>query len=914
MEGVGGTALVGRAHEQQALRDVLAAARDGISGTLILRGETGIGKTALLNDVVDAASDLDVLRIEGVESEMSLGFAALHQLLHPLLDALSSLPTPQADALRAAFGMGDGVVADQFFVALATLTLLATAATRRGLVLVVDNAQWLDHESDSVLAFVARRLYADRIAFFVGLREPVERDLALQALPPLVVRGLESAAAIELMASVLDVGVDDDGRARVLADAQGNPLAIIELTRELQQSPPGSALLPQPLSLDRQLEGRFLRQVQELPPATQRLLLTAAADPTGDTALLWRAGRALDFDEDAAKEAEYADLVNFGSRVTFRHPLIREAIYHGATDSDRRQTHAALAEATDVERDPDRHAWHRAAATLVPDEDVAAELEAVAERARLQGGYASAAALLNRAAQLTPDATVRGLRFLQSAAADLTSGQLPRARETLQLSMPMLQDPFVSANARRLEAAIQFRLGTGTEAPTTMLRAATELHAYDPHLARETALEAMQLSVLFGKYASTRTIDIARAAETMPLPHGDAPTPSDLLLDGLATFFVAGGEVARPLLRRALDALIADPSARDFPRRLSFGMWAAFAAGDNDAMRMIGSEYVALGREGGALDHLPEALHYLGMLELRCGTLARAAQCFTEEGDLQAMQQVYASGNLGQMLVLAWRGDEAGTRAEARILAAMASERRLGWTDARVNAALATLELGLGNYRAATAAAAEGWQDDIALNMFTASDAIEAHARSGSPDIAHEYLTWLQNRAVGTNMPLELGLLARSRGLLADDATAEVDYQDAVNRLTESGGALHLARAQLVYGEWLRRQKRRRDAREQLRAALTGFNAMGADAFAERTRIELLATGETARKRVDDTRDDLTPQETQIATLAAAGATNPEIGAQLFISASTVEYHLRKVYRKLGISSRRALAGALAND
>ena len=915
METAGSAALVGRAREQHHLSRVLAEVRDGMSGTLILRGEAGIGKTALLDDVVATATDLDVLRVVGIESEMSLRFAALHQLLRPLLDDLVSLPPPQAEALRAAFGMGEGVAADHFFVGLATLTLLATAATRRGLVLVVDDAQWLDQDSEGVLAFVARRLYADRIALFVALRDPPERELAIETLPTLQLRGLEEPASLDLMATVLDAGVDDDDvRLRVLADAQGNPLAILELTRELTyHAPPGTALLPQPLPLDRRLEARFLRQVRELSEATQRLLLTAAAEPTGDGSLLWRAGDALDFDEDAAKEAEVADLISFGSPIRFRHPLIREAIYHGASDSDRRRTHSALADATEVTKDPDRHAWHRAAATLAPDEDVAAELELAAARAQQQGGYASTAALLARAAELTPDAARRGLRLLQSAASDLTAGQLGRAQATLGLSMPMLHDPWVAAQARRLEAAIQFRLGSGADAPSIMLQAATELHTLDPRLARETALEALQLSVLFGKYASTRARDVARVARTMPLPDGEVPTSADLLLDGLAAYFDAGPVEAAPALRRAVQALRDDAAARENPRHLSFGMWAAFASGDNDALRSIGNEYVALARAG-ALDHLPEALHYIGMLELRAGSLARADACFTEEGDIQQMHAVYDSGNLGRMMVHAWRGNEAAARASGSELAAMAEERRLGWTAARVQAALATLELGLGNYQAAASPSADGWRDDIAIDVIVAADAVEAHARSGTPVHAAEYLACLHDRAAATDMPLERGLLARSRALMSDDADAQIHYEDAITCLTKSGGAFHLARTQLVFGEWLRRRKRRRDAREVLRAAHEAFDALGATAFAERARIELLATGETARRRVDETRDDLTPQESQIAGLAAAGATNPEIATQLFISASTVEYHLRKVYRKLGITSRRALTHAIPGN
>jgi DNA-binding CsgD family transcriptional regulator len=521
--------------------------------------------------------------------------------------------------------------------------------------------------------------------------------------------------------------------------------------------------------------------------------------------------------------------------------------------------------------------------------------------------------LLARAAELTPDASRRGVRMLQAAAADFTGGQVPRAQAALEQALPMLHDPFVSAQARRLEGAIQYRLGMNAHSPSTLLQAAIELYAFDVRLARETALEALQMAVLFGAFATHRTRDVARAAKHMPLPPGLAPTSSDLLLEGLAEYFSSGPVTAAPALRRAVDAVVADPAARELPRRLSFGIYAAFALGDNDALRTLGAEYVALARRD-ALDDLPEALHYLGTLELRNGTLLRADSHFTEEGNFQMMSvygRVYGPQDVGRLMVLAWRGVEAPARAWASMLASMADERQYGWTAARVDAALATLELGLGNYAAATGGASDGWQDDIAINCIVAADVIEAHVRSGTPERTGEYIACLEERAAATNMQLELGLLARSRALLSDGEDAEPLYREAITCLTQNGGLFHVARAQLLYGEWLRRKRRRTDAREQLRAAHQTFNALSVAAFAERARIELRATGETARKRTHDTRDDLTPQETQVATIAASGATNSEIAAQMFISANTVDYHLRKVYRKLGITSRRALATAM---
>jgi DNA-binding CsgD family transcriptional regulator len=888
------------------MREVLTSVRAGMSGALVVRGEPGIGKTALLDDIVACADEFDVLRIVGIESEMSLGFAALHQLVRPLQDGIGALPDAQADALRAALGMGGGAP-EPFRVALATLTLLSTRAMERGLVIVVDDAHWLDFESERVIGFVGRRLHADRIALFIAIREPVEHEFAIEGLPSFRLEGLTDDAALELMSTVVDDSVDELARDRVIGDARGNPLAIVEMIRELaDRASPGAALQPQPVRLDKHLQALFLRQVHGLPPATRRLLLTAAADPTGDAVLLWRAGHLLDFDEDAAKAAEAADLISFGPPISFRHPLIRGAVYHGAADSERRLVHAALADAIG-EDDPDRCAWHRAAATLAPDEEVAAELEATAARASLQGGFFASAALLRRAAELTPDATSRGLRLVQAAASDFTAGQYRQAHETLDEARPLLREPFVRAQTRRLEGAVDFMLGTEANAPALLLQSAFETYEVQARLARETVLDALRMSVYFGEYASAGPRDVAIAAKKMPLPPGESPSSKDLTLDALAELYLSGPRVAAPLLRNAMIEFQANRSLRKDPGSFWPGIWVAFGLSDHVRLRVLTDEFLTVARSG-ALASLQEALQYRGLTELMVGTLPRAAVYFAEEHRVQQLLHNNPSGGYDQLLALAWRGNEAEARASASKQQTTAHERSAGFESTRVGWSLAILDLGLGNYEAAAVNVAPGgWMYDIAMNMLTAADAVEAHVRNGAPDHAEDFVSFLEERSAATEAPIDLGLLARSRALLSPDRDAEACYTEAIIQLSQGAGPLHVARARLVYGEWLRRQRRRRDAREQLRTAFETFSEMAADAFAERARKELLATGETARKRVDETRHDLTPQEAQIAALAAAGATNHEIASRLFVSPGTVDFHLRKVYRKLGISSRKEL-------
>ena len=912
--------LVGRESESDEIASVLASVRSGLSGVLVLSGEAGVGKTALLDAAATAAVDLDVVRIVGIESEIELGFAALHQLLSRFLGDVDALPSQQARALRTAFGLDEEASADRFLVGLAALTLLTDAATRRGILIVVDDAQWLDDETANVLGFVARRLYADRIGLLVAMHDTGERHLAFDGLPSITLDALSEDASIDLLESAAGGSFAEQVRTRILAEAAGNPLALLELSRELSQHQlAGLEALPQPLAVDERLEARFLRQVHALPADTQQLLLVVAAEPTGDPTLVRRAGRQLGLDEDAILPAEAEHLVSVGPPIRFRHSLIRSAIYHGATDVARRRAHEALAAATDVERDPDRRAWHRAEAARFPDEQLASELEDAAARARRHGGHAASASLLERAAQLTPEPGRRAIRYLVAAAADLVSGSSARAYANFSLALPDLDDPAIVAQARRLEAAILFvdaspgaeeragELGRRHEIIAMMLDAAVALGPLDIRLARETVLDVLPMAQWFGQPPPTSVGDVARVAKSLQLPSEIAPTSVDLLLDALAELFGAGYRAAAPLLRKGLAAIRADPDVRESPGRMGAGCWAAFALSDDDAVQALAGECAAISRERGAFRFLPEALNYLGQSELRVGSLTDADEYFTEEKDLQALLRRKGPAEAHKLIVSAWRGREEEVRAAAPAGARDARVAGVGYMVGLFEYAMVILELSLGNYQAASATAHPEFHADVSLGAFHAADAIEAHARGGDRDVAEAMLAWLSERAVANESALDLGLLARSRALLVDDSEAEDHFQESIARLESSGGMLHLARARLLYGEWLRRQKRRRDAREQLAAALETFEAMGAEIFSERARVELLATGATARKRVDETRDDLTPQEEQIARLAAGGATNPEIAARLFISASTVDYHLRKVYRKLDIKSRREL-------
>jgi DNA-binding CsgD family transcriptional regulator len=908
--------LFDRGPEKEALDRVLTGVREGLSGALVVRGEAGIGKTALLEYAVGAAADMQVARAVGIESEMELGFAALHQLLVPFLGRLERLPAPQREALGSAFGLAEGVAADLFLVGLAALTLLADAATKRPLLCVVDDGQWLDLASAGVLGFVARRLFADRIAILFGVREPAERRVTFEGLSDLRLGGMPDHDARELLSSVATGPLDRRTGDRIIREARGNPLALVELGGELAAGARlGDSSLEKPLPLGSKLEERFLRNVRGLPADTMTLLLVAAADPSGDHALLWRAAERLGIGPEAADLPDVARLVVFEPQVAFRHPLIRSAVYHGASSRARRRVHEALAAASDPRLDADRRAWHLALAAAGPDEEIAAELERSADRARGRGGWASGAAFLERSAALTPDPRRRAKRALAAAQAKLVAGDPVTARALLEQAVPWLDDRLAGARARRLEGEIRFGTGQLGESSSILLEAARGFEPLDLRLARDTLVEALEAASFAGRFATRAgVLDVVRAVPALRPDGKSGMTTADFLLGGFAARVEARHGEAAVLFRRAIASLRAIGDLRWF----GLGCFAASELLDDEARRSLASQWVKLARDQGALTSLPLALTFLGETEVRAGRFRSADRIHAEGREISA-----ATGNLGMtgqasppdLLVMAWRGRETEARSVAAAVMADQTARRVGVGVTYVNVQLTVLEIGLGNYQAALRCALSVTEEDSfyhGTNILP--QLVEAAIRSDEPQAAAAALDRLSERALASGAPWALGILARSRALLAERARAEGFYQQAIEHLERSDTAPDLARAHLLYGEWLRRQRRRRDARDQLRTAHEMFESMGADAFAERARVELLATGEHARKRSAETRDELTPQEHRIALLAADGASNQQIAAQLFISSSTVAYHLRKVFRKLHVTSRAQLAQALAGS
>ncbi|HEY1634750.1 MAG TPA: LuxR family transcriptional regulator [Acidimicrobiales bacterium] len=910
--------LLDRVEERKRLDGLLDAARQGLSGALVLRGEPGVGKTALLEYAVQSAPSMRMARVAGVESETSLGFAALHQLLVPFMAGVELLPPPQRQALGVAFGLVTGEAPDPFLVDLAVLTLLADAAVEQPLLVILDDAQWLDQESADVFGFVARRLYADRIVLLCAVRETIERDAPLPGLPDVHVGGLPDGEAHQLLSSVVRGSLDEGVGARIVAETGGNPLALLELPGELTPDQlAGWSPLPEPLPLGSPLEERFLRVLSTLPGETQTLLLLAAAEPSAAPVRLWRAAERLGIRQDAVAPAQAERLVGFGPPITFRHPLIRSAVYHGASVPERQRVHQALAETCDPELHPDRRAWHRASAAIAPDESVAAELEASADRARVRGGYAATAAFLERAAQLSPDERHQEDRLLAAAEAELTGGAPLRAQGLLDQVTPRPIDKRRRSHATRLKGAIRYALGQLEEAPSLLLRAARGLESFDLRLARDTMLEAMQAALYAGRLAVDVDLhDIARAALEMPTLPKAPPTVADLLLDGYATLLTSGHPAAVPVLREAVAALRADGlRIEDGLRWMMLGCLAAGELWDDEAQTALADRWVDIARDRGALTTLPVALNYQGWYRVQAGQLAAAEVCSAEENEIAAATGntgVVGSPGAGPLLCQVWRGQEAQARSTAEAITSESTDRGQGAGITHSLSAITLLDIGLAHYDAALVGAQDVFDEDlIYLGTLTLPDMVEAAARTDDRAAAWRGLGRLSERARASGSSWAVGVLARSRALVSNDADAEGLFSEAIDHLGHTTAAPDLARAHLVYGEWLRRQRRRRDAREQLRMAYDAFDSIGAESFAERARIELLATGERARKRSVDTRYELTAQEAQIARLASEGTSNPAIAARLFISPSTVEYHLKKVFRKLDVGSRLQLAPAL---
>jgi DNA-binding CsgD family transcriptional regulator len=909
--------LVGRSGDCGVLDDLVTAVRGGLSRSLVIVGEPGIGKTRLLRYTAQTAGGMRTVSIAGVESELQLGFAALHRMLLPFLDRISGLPAPQRDALGSAFGLAAGPPADRFLVGLSALTLLADVAAEQPLIWVVDDAQWLDRESLEVLGFVGRRLYTDRIGLLFGARAGSPGLTALDGLPTRHLSGLDPAAARALLAAAVTGSLSARTAARIIAETGGNPLALLEVARQLTPDQlAGRTPLPQRLPVGRRLQGHFLRQVTMLPAATGSLLLLAAAASSDDPGALWRAAALLDLGPDAAEPAVAQDIISLQPRVAFRHPLIRSAVYEGARSADRRRIHGAWASIAGRDGDPDQAAWHRAAATVVPDEAVAANLERSAARAERRGGYVAQATFLTRAAELTPDTRRRAVRLFAAAQAHLIAGDGALAEALLDRAAPQLPAAGMHVAAQRLRASIAVFFSRHKDAPALLLDTVAAVSPPDVPLIREMLFEAMQAALVARQYTTGTTPGVvAHAALQAPRDLDQPATVTDLLLDGFATRTAVGYPQAVPLLRAAVTALSTgeEPAPTDIPATI-LSWFAADDLWEDERRRAMFQRAEAVQRRHGALGALRIALAGLTTGEAWAGRPAEAEASYLEAAEISVSIGVPAPATTGVLLELrAWQGREQESRALAETTAQWGRQRGAAVLEMFALMGLTVLELGLGRYAEALSWGMRIYEDDPpGFGNRILPEIAEAGTRSGDHRAAHAAVGRLAERATASGTPWALGMLARSRAIVAGDAEAETFYRAALAHLAGTSVRTELARAHLLYGEWLRRQRRRRDARTHLRTARGMFDAMGAAAFARRTRAELLAVGDVPHQPAERAGPDLTAQEAQVCRLAATGATNAEIATHLFVTTSTVEYHLSKAFRKLSVTSRRQLAAALA--
>ena len=938
--------LRGRRAECAVLDQLIEAVRAGASRALVVRGEPGVGKTALLDYLAGRAHGCRVARAVGVQSEMELAFAALHQLCAPMLDRLERLPDPQRAALRTAFGISAGPPPDRFLIGLGVLSLLSDAAARRPLVCLVDDEQWLDRASAQVLAFVARRLEAESVGLVFAARAAADE---LAGLPELVVAGLRDGDARVLLDSVFAGPLDARVRDQIVAETRGNPLALLELPRGLTPAElaggfglPGA--LPSAGRLSGRLEETFRRQLDALPPEARRLVQLAASDPVGDPVLVWRAAERLGIGAGAQTPAAEAGLVEFGAQVRFRHPLVRSMAYRSASLPDRQEAHRALAEVTDPRADPDRRAWHRARAAPGPDDDVAEELERSAGRAQARGGMAAAAAFLERAALLTREPARRAQRLLAAARAQRAGGALDDALGLLVAVEAGPEDALRAAETEHLRGQIALDQRRGSDAVRLLLSAARRFEPLNPALARETHLEALWEAAMWtgraghpGHPGPADGVREAAAAASAAPPGPGPPRAVDVLLDALALRFTRGYAAAVPALTRALELVLALdveggeagrwllPSGGRISQIIALELW------DFDSWHALAARQARLARDAGALVHLQFALNYLARASLLAGDLAAAALMIEEEHLIAEATRNPPVSNTEVMLA-AWRGQEpaASGLIEAPVREAPVREAPVREAPVREAAAgglsrmegftayaSSVLHNGLGQYETARAAAWRAFESgQLGHGPLVVSELAEAAARTGDLAAVTTALHWLSGQTRVLSSDWALGTEARIRALLSAGQDADGCYRESIARLGRTRLRAQLARGHLLYGEWLRREQRRVDAREQLRTAQDMFGEMGMAAFASRAQHELLSTGETARKRTGETArkragglaaEALTAQEAQIARLARDGLSNPEIGTRLFISSRTVQYHLRNVFTKLGISSRNQL-------
>jgi DNA-binding CsgD family transcriptional regulator len=905
-------ALLGRAEERALLDGLLADVRGGQSAVLVIRGSAGSGKTALLHYCARQASGFRVARVCGVEAELELPFAAVHQLCTPMLGGLEALPEPQRTALGVALGLCAGEVPNRFLVALAVLSLLAVAAEDRPLLCLIDDAHWIDDASAEALGFVARRVLAESVAIVFAARNSVSTGW-LCGLPELPLEGLAEQDAHALLASAVPGRLDDRIRDRIVAETGGNPLALLELPRAMSAAElAGGFDLPAIGGLPEHMEKHYLRRFHALPEDTQRLVLLAAAEPAGDAALVWAAAHRLGIACGALVPAVEARLTEqCGEQIRFRHPLVRSAVYRGASQEARLGAHQALAEVTDPERDADRRAWHRAMAASGPCEEVAAELERAAECAQTRGGFAAAAAFLERAADLTPDPATRTGRALAAAEAKHRCGEAEAALQLLAQAEAGPLDDLARARVHLLRARTAFGSNRRREAPSLMLAAARELEPLNQRAARDTYLAALSTSLFAGRLAGeVNLLTVARAAREAP----SAPAyPQDLLLDGLALLITEGYPAGADHLKDAVRAFrTTSVPATEAMRWLWPAAHAAHDLWDDESWADLSARHACLVRDTGALYMLPTVLNAQICFQLFAGQLTTAASLVDE---VAALTDTTIVGHppYGAMTLAAFRGREADVAELVETVSTQARQRGEGMGFTLAEYAKSVLSNGLGRYREACESArmGAGQPRELALSNWCLPELVEAAIRSDQRALAEDARQRLRQVTAASPTDWALGIQARGDALVSVGDQAEGQYRRAIEHLGRTRMRAEHARAQLLFGEWLRREGRRVEARECLRNAYDMFAEMGMEAFAERARRERLATGETIRKRRAEASDDLTPQEAQIAQLARAGLTNPEIGGQLFLSPRTVEWHLKKIFTKLGINSRRELRDAL---
>ena len=899
--------LVGRSDECRLLDHLLEAVRANESRTLVIVGEPGVGKTTLVEYALGAAPDFRMARAVGAEAESELAFAALQQVCAPMLDRLDRLPDPQREALATALGLSAGSPPDRFLVGLAVLGLMSEAAANRPLLCIIDDAQWVDLASVQTLAFVARRVSADSVGILFATRHPSQE---LERLPSLCLDGLDKLAARKLLQSALSSPLDERLRERIIAETRGNPLALLELPRDLTpvQLAGGFGILG-PQALTGRIEESFVRRLDTLSDATRRLLLVAAAEPIGDPLLLLRACGRLGISV-AGANGESEELLELGERVTFRHPLVRAGVYRSAAVTERRAVHQALAEMTDRDVDPDRRAWHLAAAAAGPDENVALELECSAGRAQARGGVAASAAFLQRAVELTLDPARQVERALAAAAASFEAGNFDATQRLLATADSGPLDDFQRARATLLRGHTALASRYGNDAAPLLLDAAKQLEQFDVSLARRAYLTAWHAAVNAGHLGGQSILlEVCRAVRALP-PLPPDPHPLDLTIEGFALLVADGPAAAMPILRRAAKEVLQLP-VEDVVR------WGVHVGGvrlamwDDESVAVF-ERQARIVREAGALGELPIHLQAVALDRSWRGDLAGARRLIAEAESIAT-----STGNqVPPFALLRIRALEGREGEASPLIQAVIQE---GTTQGQGHAvmvaywAAAVLYNGLGRYEDAATASREVATNGIypLLAMWALFELIEASARVGDTTVAWDALDELAATTQPAGSSFALGIEARCRALLADGDDAETAYREAIKQLDRAGIRTEQARAHLVFGEWLRRMNRRADARTQLRTAHEHFTSMGMEAFAERARRELLATGETARRRTVETRDDLTSQERQVAELARDGLSNPEIGARLFVSRRTVEWHLRHVFAKLEIQSRRELTSAL---